>query len=148
LKALRFASLLLVVLTFGLTWAHVMEITGKLRLSAEQWLAVQHNLYIAFGFPVGAAFEVASIAACWWLVRNRRTAFRWTLAAGLCTTLGLAIWFWLVAPMNAIIAASHKPPPTWSAIRDQWEIGQAIHCLFFGLGFTFLTMALFAETPP
>lgn len=151
LRMLRFVSLLLVVLIFGLTFAHVMEIAGKLRLSADEWLVVQHNLYIAFGFPIGAAIELASIVACWWLaavVRRRRPAFGWTLAAALCTTLGLVIWFWLVAPMNAIIMPAQTPPPDWTAIRDQWEIGQAIHCLLFGLGFACLTVALLAETPP
>lgn len=148
-RTLRFVSLLLVVLIFGLTFAHVMEIAGKQRLSAEQWLVVQHNLYIAFGFPLGAAIELASIACCWWLavvVRQRRPAFGWTLAAALCTTFGLVTWFWLVAPMNAIIIPAQTPPPGWTAIRDRWEIGQAIHCLLFGLGFTGLVAALLAET--
>ena len=45
-------SLIFVVLTLGLTFAHVLEITGKLRLDARDWLTVQQNLYVAFG-PVG-----------------------------------------------------------------------------------------------
>jgi hypothetical protein len=44
LRSLRFVNLLLVALTFGLTWCHVMEIPGKLRLSGPEWLGVQHNL--------------------------------------------------------------------------------------------------------
>ena len=47
LKIVRFLNLLLVALTLGLTFCHVMEIPGKLRLSGAAWLTVQHNLYIA-----------------------------------------------------------------------------------------------------
>src|SRR5215469_1745167 len=153
LKALRFINLLLVVLIFGLTWAHVMEIPGKLRLSGPQWLTVQHNLYVAFGAPLGAAIEIAAIISTWWLAfqtRRRHPARTLTLGAAVCVTLGLAVWFWLVAPMNAIIAGwtPETLPPIWTAARDQWEIGHAIHCLLFGLGFGLLLTAVIAETPP
>lgn len=152
LKTLRFVNLLLVVLIFGLTWAHVMEIVGKLRLTGPQWLTVQHNLYIAFGAPVGASIELAAIGTSWWLVwlvRRRHPARAWTLAAALCTSLGLAVWFWLVAPMNAIIAGwtAQTLAADWTAVRDRWETGQAIHALLFGLGFASLVAALLAETP-
>jgi hypothetical protein len=65
LRPLRFVNLLLVALTFGLTWCHVMEIPGKLRLSGPEWLTVQHNLYVAFGGPVGGPIEVAAILLTW-----------------------------------------------------------------------------------
>jgi magnesium-transporting ATPase (P-type) len=153
LKPLRFVNLLLVVLILGLSWCHVMEIAGKLRFDAAQWLTVQHNLYIAFGWPVGAAIEIAAILSTWWLfalVRRRRPAAGLTLTAALSMTLGLAVWFWLVAPMNAIIAGwtPQTVSPDWLAVRDQWETGHAIHALLFGLGFGALTAALIAETPP
>jgi hypothetical protein len=153
LKPLRFVNLLLVVLIFGLAWCHVMEIAGKLRLDAAEWLTVQHNLYVAFGVPLGAALELAAILTSWWLyllVRRRRPAAVLTLAAALCTTLGLVAWFWLVAPMNAIIAGWTPQAMTadWLAVRDRWETGHAIHAALFGLGFGALTAALLAETPP
>jgi membrane associated rhomboid family serine protease len=152
LKLLRFLGLLLVALTLGLTWCHVLEIPGKLRLGGAEWLTVQHNLYIAFGPPVGAPIEVAAILLAWWvfvLVRRRWPAAGWTLAGAICTTLGLVVWFWLVAPMNAIIAGwtPQSLPPDWTAVRNQWEIGQAAHAALFGLGFGALVAALLAETP-
>jgi hypothetical protein len=33
-------------------------------------------------------------------------------------------------------------------VRDQWEIGHAVHALMFGLGFGALVAALLAEMPP
>ena len=152
LKALRFANLVLVTLIFGLAWCHVMEIAGKLRFDSVQWLAVQHNLYIAFGWPVRAAIELGAVGTSWWLfalVRRRRPAAGWTLAAAVATTLGLAAWFWPVAPMNAIIAGwtPQTISPDWEAVRNQWEAGHAVHAALFGLGFGALVAALLAETP-
>ena len=152
LKIVRFPNLLLVALTLGLTFCHVMEIPGKLRLSAAAWLTVQHNLYVAFGPALGAWIEVGAILLTWvvaLLVYQRRPAFGWTLASALCVSVGLAVWFLLVAPMNAALAGwtPETLPADWPRYRDQWEMGHAIHCILFALGFGGLVIALLAETP-
>jgi len=150
-RVVRFVSILLVALIFGLAFCHVMEIPGKLRLNATEWLAVQQHLYIAFGAPVGAAIEVGSILMTWLLVllvRNRRPAFYWTLAAAICVSVGMAEWFTLVAPMNSILGVwtAEAVPADWARVRDRWEIGHAIHAALFGLGFAALVIALLVET--
>jgi hypothetical protein len=92
-----------VALTLGMIFCHVMEIPGKLRLDGATWLVVQQNLYVAFGV-VGAVIEVFSILLTWVVaiqVRRRSFAFAWTVAASLCVTAGLAVWFAMVAPVNA-----------------------------------------------
>ena len=118
----RFLSLLLVALTLGMTFCHVMELPGKLRLEGAAWLTVQQNLYVAFGV-VGAAIEVLAILLTWVVVvqvRSRRPALSgWTPA-----TL----------------------PADWTSYRQQWEIGHAIHSALFGLGFSALVIALMVET--
>ena len=151
LKLVRYLSLLLVALTLGLTFAHVLEIPGKLRLGGADWLTVQHNLYIAFGV-VGAAIEVLGIVLTWLLVlmvRRRRPALWWTLAAAVCVSAGLADWFLLVAPMNAALSVwtPETLPADWTRYRDQWETGHAIHAALFALGFSALVVALLAEPP-
>jgi hypothetical protein len=70
LRTLRFCNLLLVALTFGLTFCHLMEIPGKLRLGGAEWLTVQHNLYIAFGPPLGA-WTPETLPGDWTLYRDR-----------------------------------------------------------------------------
>jgi hypothetical protein len=119
LKTTRFLSLLLVALTFGMAFCHVMEIPGKLHLNGAQWLTVQQNLYIAFGV-VGAA---------------------------ICMTAGLIVRALLVAPMNAALSGwtPETLPADWTNYRDQWETGQAIHAALFGLGFSALAIALLGE---
>ncbi len=132
-----------------MTFCHVMEIPGKLRLGGAAWLTVQHNLYFAFGV-VGAAIELLSILLTWvvvFLVR-RRPAFFWTLGAALCVTAGLVGWFLMVAPMNAALSGwtAETLPADWTSYRNQWEAGHAMHAAFFGLGFSALVVALLAET--
>jgi hypothetical protein len=151
LKLVRFLSLLAVALTLGLTFAHVLEIPGKLRLSGADWLTVQHNLYVGFG-TVGAAVEIAAIALAWLaaiLVRDRRPAFAWTLAAALLATAGLVAWGLVVAPVNTALAAwtPETLPADWTAWRNRWELGHALHAGLFALAFGCLAAALLAETP-
>jgi hypothetical protein len=143
--------LLLVALTLGMTFCHVMEIAGKLRLDGATWLTVQHNLYVAFG-TVGAVIEVLAILLTWAVtaqVRRRGPAFAWTIAAGFCVTTGLAVWFAMVAPVNAALSGWTPAtlPPDWSSYRDRWEIGHAIHAALYLLGFTALVIGLLVETP-
>jgi hypothetical protein len=152
LRTVRFLSILLVTLILGLAFCHVMEIPGKLRLGAVEWLAVQQNLYVAFGAPLGASIELLSIAATWMLVamvRRRRPAFWWTLGAAICVTAGLAAWFALVAPMNGVLAgwSAQSIPAEWKDVRNRWEIGHAVHAALFFLGFSGLVIAMLAETP-
>ena len=152
LKIARFLSLFCVALTLGLAFCHVMEVAGKLRLGGAYWLTVQHNLYVAFGPPVGAGIEVAAVALTWLvalLVRHRRPAFAWTVAAGLCVTLGMVEWGLVMAPVNDALNAwtAATLPPDWTSYRNQWELGHALHAGLFALGFGALVIAILAEAP-
>lgn len=151
LKTARFLNLFLVALTLGLAFCHVLEIPGKLRLDGAAWLTVQHNLYVAFGV-IGAAIEVLAILLTWVvlvLVRRRRPAFAWTLGAAVCVTAGLAVWAGVVAPVNTALNGwtPETLPADWTAYRNRWEIGHALHAALFGAGFSALVIALLGETP-
>jgi hypothetical protein len=153
LKVLRFASLFPVTLIFGLAFCHVMEVPGKLRLNGTDWLAVRRHFYVALGAPIGASIEVLSILSAWALalaVRRRRpTFFYWTIIGAPCVTGGLAAWFALVAPMNAVLGARipEALPAGWAAVRDHWERGHAVYAALLGLGFGTLVIASLFETP-
>jgi hypothetical protein len=149
LALLRFADLLVVALVFGLTFAHVLELPGKLRLDGPAWLAVQQNLYVAFG-PFASVAEPLAILLTWALavmLRGRRPAFVLTLLAALGSSAGLAVWFLLVAPMNLLLNGWTPAtlPPDWTACRDQWELGHAIHAVLFGIAFCLLLAAILAD---
>jgi hypothetical protein len=60
---------------FGLAFARVPELPGKLRLSGPEWLTVQHNLYIGFGrFAAVVAAECLTMGPP--LHRTRLDGFR------------------------------------------------------------------------
>jgi hypothetical protein len=147
---LRFVTLLLITLVFGLAFAHVMELPGKLRLDGPAWLTVQQNLYVGFG-ALGSVAEPLAILLTWVLVamlRGRRPAFWLTLVAAVCVTAGLAEWATIVAPMNARLSAWTQAtlPADWTATRDRWELGHVLHAALFGAAFCLLVAAMLADT--
>jgi hypothetical protein len=92
IRAMTAISLFLVVLTVATSLAHALELPGKMRLSREQYLAVQAIYYP--GFTYAGLAEPLSIVA---------------LAVLLLLSHGLAASFWLVA--LALAAAMLTPPP-------------------------------------
>jgi hypothetical protein len=149
-KILRFACLLFVSLTLGLSFAHVMGSSGKMRLDGPVWLFVQQDLYIAFGV-IGAAIEGAAVLLTWMLViglRRNRLAFGWTLVAALAISASLVVWFMLVAPVNVALNGwtPNALPADWTVYRSQWEFGQATHFVLIAFGFSGLAIGLLNET--
>jgi hypothetical protein len=151
-RVIWFVATLLVALILGLAFAHVMELPGKMRLDGPTWLTVQQNLYVGFG-PLAAVVEPMGILLTWVLVfmlRRRRAAFWLALLAAICTTAGLFEWVWLVSPMNSLLNGwtSATLPPDWTACRDQWELGHAIHAALFGVAFLALLGTMLADVNP
>jgi len=144
-STVRFLSLLFVSLTLGLTFAHVLEIVGKLRLGPREWLTVQQNLYVAFG-PIGGACEVLAIAFTWLVVwrrpRGSRQA-RYSGIAAIAASVGLVAWAAIVAPMNTVLSAWNleSVPSDWTLVRDRWEIGHATQAGLYTAAFIALTLA-------
>jgi hypothetical protein len=138
-------SLLFVALTLGLTFAHVLEIAGKLRLGARDWLTVQQNLYGAFG-TIGAACEILAIAFTWLTVRQRPAGTpeaRYTWAAAIAASAGLVAWAMIVAPMNTVLSAwtPASIPPDWTRVRNRWELGHATQAVLYLTAFVALAIA-------
>ncbi|MBN9508867.1 MAG: DUF1772 domain-containing protein, partial [Alphaproteobacteria bacterium] len=147
MRALHAAATLATLLIFALAFAHVAELPGKLRLDGAQWLMVQQHLYIAFG-PIGAIVELLAVLLIWvlaWRTGWRQPGARRVIAAAVCVTVGLVAWALIVAPMNARISAMQPDAPaaTWTAVRDRWELGHAVHAALFGAA-----LALLLCSPP
>ena len=125
---LRLASLLMLVFALLGPAAHVLEMPGKWRLSPEQWLATQQNLYPGFAVA-GALGYLGAPIACMLLaraVRNTSEGRAAWIAAGLVVA-ALGVWAIVIAPVNARIAAA--TPGTlgeeWVSWRARWEAGHA-----------------------
>jgi hypothetical protein len=149
LKTVRFINLFLVALTLGMSFCHALELPGKRGLDGADWLLVQHHLYVAFGV-IGAVIEVTAIAATWivlWQLPNWNLSRVLTLAAALCGSAALAIWFAYVDPVNAALRAwtPETLPGDWTRYRDRWEAGHAAGAVLFALAFSALVAALLSE---
>ena len=149
LKTIRFLNLLLVALTLGMTFSHTLEYPGKRNLDGTDWLLVQHNVYIAFGV-IGAVIEVTAIATTWvvlWQLNGWKLSRVLTLAAALCGSAALAVWFAYVDPVNAALKAwtPETLPSDWTSYRDRWEAGHAASAILFALAFSALVAALLSE---
>jgi hypothetical protein len=134
---LKLASLLLVVATVIPSAAHVLELPGKLRLTREQYLAVQPIYYPGFTI-VGAAepLAVIALAVLLALTPGATPAF-WLIAAAVAATALTHLLYWtLTAPVNQVwirnesisggaqrfFAASGSATVTdWTLLRDRWE---------------------------
>jgi len=150
LKFVRFVNLLLVALTLGMAFCHVLEYPGKLALSGPEWLTVQHNIYVAFGV-VGAIIEVTAILTTWIVfaqIRGWKAARVLTLAAAIAATAALGVWFGWVDPVNTALNAwtPETLPDNWMRFRDRWEAGHAVSAVLFLLAFSALVVAILTET--
>ncbi len=119
-------SLSFVALTLGVTFAHVLEIVGKLRLGARDWLTVQQNLYIACG-PIGGTCAVLAIVFTWLTVGQRPVGTpeaRYTRVAAIAASLGLIAWAVVVAPMNTVLSSwtPQSIPSDWTRVRNRWNL--------------------------
>ncbi|HKS69381.1 MAG TPA: hypothetical protein VJQ45_03110 [Ktedonobacterales bacterium] len=125
LKIVRFLSIFLTAVAFGLAYAHVMEAPGARTLSGAEWLAVQHTFYGGFAVSGGVG-EVGGLAAtlvALYLVRGHRVAFIWTLVAALCLALMLVVFAVGNNPLNARIATWTPAtlPGDWRQVREAWD---------------------------
>ncbi|AFL49815.1 hypothetical protein ABIE78_004405 [Sinorhizobium fredii] len=150
-----FASLLLSALSLGPSFAHVLEAPPRLTVwSPELWReATVFNGQFALFAKVGAPLDVGSILIAFlltYLLANERPAFWFALGGAVLLAAGLAAWFTIVAPANAILA-TWKPgpiPPDFAAVRLRWEAGHMTVAAAKLIGFVFICVAFLAPRLP
>jgi hypothetical protein len=150
-RSWRFVTIMLTALSMSAAVAHLLELPAKIHMSGEEWVTVLHTLYPpAFG-TVGAFFEVGAVVTALVLVLLawRRPGWGWTVAAAACLVVMHAIFWVLVAPVNATMGAATPAtlPPDWPALRDQWEYSHAARALLQIAALGALVCSLLIETP-
>ncbi len=154
LRSWRFLTVILTALALTMSSAHMLELPAKMGYDAGLYTAVNNTLYTEFGV-VGRIYmsgSIIAVAVLLILVRRRRGAFRWTLAATAALALGLVSRLVLVAPVNEEItnAVQHAPgtvPVLWMALRDRWEYGHATGFILQLVGLSALVVSLLVEIP-
>ena len=140
---LKIAATVAVAVVMGLSLAHGLELPGKLRLTQDQYFAVQRIYYP--GFTIGGAAEPLSIvllAALLALSPARSITFWLTLAA-LAMLIIVQLLFWtMTQPVNRFWfektqsgEAAHRlfgsvspaaANPDWKALRGRWELSHLL----------------------
>jgi hypothetical protein len=137
ITTLKLVSLFLVVATVIPSVAHALELPGKLRLTREQYLAVQPIYYPGFTV-IGAAepLSIVVLAALLALAPGRAASF-WLIVAALAASVLTHVLYWtLTAAVNKVWlrnevmsgsaqrlfgAGRSLNESDWTMLRDRWE---------------------------
>lgn len=140
---------LVAALSFGPSFAHVLEALPRLRLwSPELWRETTvFNAQFQYFLVVGAPLDVAAIIlpiVLAFLVKANGSAFIAVAIGAAFYALALALWFLLVAPANAVLATwTPGPIPTdFAAVQWRWEAGHMAVASAKLVGFAALAFAL------
>jgi hypothetical protein len=147
----RFITIVLVALTAGLAFAHVLEFPAKVLYDATLYMSVQRSLYAAWSLPhIGGMLEPAAIIAAFLLtigVRRRKRAFWLSLWAVVALLAAFPfVYFFLVEPANKIFQATSAVPANWMELRIRWEMGHAIRFLLQLIALSLLLLSVLYET--
>jgi len=144
-------SLLLVALTMGPLFAHVLELGPKMQYPPELYLRLNTSLYAWYGPPLGAAIQIGALVATGtlaWLVRRQRSGRLFTTAAFVLQAAALGNYFARVETVNVRFRAlpPGQVPSDFQALRAQWEYGHALGFGLFAAAFLLLVGALLVRT--
>jgi hypothetical protein len=162
--AFQVLTVFLVASAMGLALAHALELPGKMRLSREQYLAVQPIYYPGFTIGGGIAEAGGIVATLGLLLASPPATLRfWLIGGALATLLIMHLVFWVMTqPANRLwlqetaLAAPAKrffategaggsnpaPTPGWQSLRDRWELSHVLRAIAAMAGLILLSTAI------
>jgi hypothetical protein len=156
---LQVVTILLAAIVLTPALAHALELPGKLRLSEDQYLAVQTIFYPGFTIA-GGAEPLAILAALLLAIFTPvGTAQFYATLGGLVALVAVHALYWaLTHPVNNFwlkdfalkgagkgffaFGAGSSAAPDWAALRDRWEYSHVARAALAFLGLTLLTIAI------
>jgi hypothetical protein len=159
--ALEVVTVMLTAVTMSLALAHALELPGKLRLTKDQYLAVQTIYYP--GFTIGGVAELASIIATLaLLVLTPPGTSQFRLIAGaLAALVAVQAIFWMqTQPVNKYWLQSTKLSSAasrffeagsalsatdwadWTEMRNRWERSHVQRAVASTIALLLLTTAI------
>lgn len=140
-NVLSVVSVLLVAISMAAGWTHLLELSAKLRLDRDQYLAVQ-QLYRGWAF-LGIAV-VGGLASTIWLagIARTRAMSRTAAIAAASMAVSLAIFFAFTYPANQVTANWTALPADWMDLRQRWEWSHAVNAILYFVALTALTLGL------
>ena len=152
LRAWYFATVMLAALLMGTSFAHTLEMPGKMTVDGPLWMTFQHTLYAYFAYA-GAPVELGAMigaAGLSYLLRGRHPGFHHALAATVClATAFFIVWLGFTNVVNAETAkwTADSIPADWAGWRRQWEYSHATRFVLHLTGFALLVFPLAAFLP-
>ena len=161
LLALKIVTITVAAISMALVLAHALEWPGKMRLSKENYLAVQPIYYP--GFTIGGIAEPLSIVLVIVLMLLMPTgSMAFMLMVGACLALiAMHLTYWLMThPVNNFWLKDVKlkkagslffslgpgsSAADWTALRDQWERSHILRAAFGLMGFVLIVTAQFLD---
>ena len=156
--ALKIAALFVVAVTMALSLAHALELPGKMRLTREQYLAVQPIYYPGFTYA-GACEPIAVLALAVLLIVTPGSVQFWLIVGAFVAAALTHILYWtLTAPVNKawlkdtklssgaqrFFGADNtvKNTENWTALRDRWERSHVLRAGSSTTAFVLLAIAV------
>lgn len=136
-RLLFYLLLLLIVLVglqSGISYSHLMQWPGKLRLTATEYIRVQ-NVLIQYKLGVGA-LEVPTLLLfpiVVFIAHRNRTGFVPGLLAGMLFLTLFCVWALFIEPINHSVSqwSPQHLPADWTAYRQYWHELHAVRLVLF-----------------
>jgi hypothetical protein len=162
LLGLQILTVVVVAIAMALSLAHALELPGKMRLSKEQYLAVQPIYYPGFTFGgIAEPLGILLLLGLLYLTPGRTLEF-WMIAGSLAALLASHGAYWLLThPINNFwlkdfkmsgagvgffsfgIAGRADPGELdWARLRDWWEYSHVVRAGFGLISFALLVAAV------
>lgn len=148
LKLFQVLAVILMGVQLGVSYAHFMQMPGKLGLPLDCYILVQNQV---ISYRVKLAFieipsVVAAVAAAL-LLRNHRKAFWLTLIGAVSMVLMLVIWAIFIQPINQQIDGwtATNFPSNWTDLRYQWHFYHLFRLVIASVGMIALTLSLLVD---
>jgi hypothetical protein len=151
MKTWRFLTIMLAALSAGLGFYHLLQMPARMSYDGPLWLRTMDYYRMAGpsmrAFIEGGAFVTAIVLPV--LLRHRRMALRWAIAAAVCFFITQALWWIFLAPVNGEVMKwnAEAIPANWTQFRVRWEFTHAARAIIEIIGLGALVISVLCETP-
>lgn len=147
-KNIFFTSLLFTALMLSPSLSHLASLPNKIHMNQEEYFIAQkvYQNWALWGIAIFGALVSTLMQSI--LVRRKRSVFRLSLIAFVCTIASQLV-FWLVTnPANRQTDNWTVVTDNWQLLRDQWEYSHAVNSLLYVGAFIATILAVLKSRTP
>ena len=148
LKIMQFLALLLMGIELGVSYSHLMQMSGKSRLSLTTFITVQ-NILIKYKVGLGIIETglLITMVVVLWLCRDKSLIFGLTFSSLLMLIAAFIVWFIFIEPINTAISTwtPSSFPKNWGLYRDRWHLFHIVRLILLAIGTSSLISSVLAD---